>query len=169
MLALQTMQDAVRRGGLANAVLLMAGDGPERDEVARRVREMDLSERVRLIGAVEQQKLARLMQASKAFLLTSEWEGGGMVVFEALGSGLPVVSLPVGHVPQIVQHGSTGWIADEGSEAAMADGLASGLEWAVRQHRDALAERCVASVSPFRVREVLEPFYEAHRVALSGG
>jgi glycosyltransferase involved in cell wall biosynthesis len=112
---------------------------------------------------VAQERLARLMQASDALLLTSLWEGGGMVIFEALAAGLPVVTVPVGAAPSVVAHASTGWIVERGTDDALPSGLAAGLDWALSQDRDAVAERCAGSVEKFHARTVLKPFYDAHR------
>jgi glycosyltransferase involved in cell wall biosynthesis len=156
---------AAASGGSAarTAHLVIAGDGDERAEVERQAREAGVADRVHFLGAVAQERLARLMQASDALLLTSLWEGGGMVIFEALAAGLPVVTVPVGAAPSVVAHASTGWIVESDTDDGLPSGLAAGLDWALAQDRDAVAERCASSVEKFHSRTVLEPFYDAHR------
>jgi glycosyltransferase involved in cell wall biosynthesis len=155
---------AASSGSSAQAAhLVIAGDGAERAGVERQAREAGIADRVHFLGAVAQERLARLMQASDALLLTSLWEGGGMVIFEALAAGLPVVTVPVGAAPSVVAHAATGWIVESGTDDALPSSLAAGLDWALAQDRDAVAERCASSVERFHSRTVLEPFYDAHR------
>jgi len=54
-----------------------------------------------------------LYQQASIFVLTSEHEGTPNVLLEAMATGLPVVATPVGGVPEIVQHGRTGFLASK--------------------------------------------------------
>lgn len=58
------------------------------------------------------EELAALYSASRMLVCTSLSEGGPRVVAEAMACGLPVISTPVGVVPEIVEHGRTGFIVD---------------------------------------------------------
>ena len=73
----------------ADAVLVLAGDGPLRSEIERRVQEMGLSDRVRVLG--QRDDANRLYQAFDVFCLPSLYEGLGIVAVEAQASGLPCV------------------------------------------------------------------------------
>jgi glycosyltransferase involved in cell wall biosynthesis len=55
--------------------------------------------------------MSSIYQQSTIFVLTSEHEGTPNVLLEAMASGLPVVATRVGGVPEIVQHGCTGFLA----------------------------------------------------------
>ncbi|RMG45458.1 MAG: glycosyltransferase, partial [Acidobacteria bacterium] len=57
------------------------------------------------------------------FVLTSDWEGTPNVILEAMASGLPVVATRVGGVPEIVQHGETGFLVDPEDEDGMVDAI----------------------------------------------
>ena len=99
------------------------------------------------------------MQTADALLLTSAYESGPTVAYEALAAGLPVISTPVGEVPRIVASGSTGWVTREFTPSE----LAAGLEWSLGEDRDAVAIRCAQAAQPFGAREVLQPFVAEHR------
>jgi glycosyltransferase involved in cell wall biosynthesis len=57
------------------------------------------------------------------FALTSDWEGTPNVVMEAMSAALPVVATRVGGVPDLVQHGRTGFLVDPADEDALVESL----------------------------------------------
>jgi glycosyltransferase involved in cell wall biosynthesis len=74
-----------------NLYLLIVGDGPETEDVARAASELGVSDRVKMLGHVlERQKYAAL-SVSDVFVSTSQHEGFGLVFLEAMAFGLPVV------------------------------------------------------------------------------
>ena len=116
------------------------------------------------LGVWPRERLADLLRVSDAFVLASAFEAAPFVVFEALASGVPVVSTAVGEVPSLVHHRETGWIASERTPAALADGIA----WALVQPRAEIARKTAASMDEYQLASVLAGFYEAHR-ELAGG
>jgi glycosyltransferase involved in cell wall biosynthesis len=80
--------------------LLVCGDGPMRDALQARLRELGLLDRVELLGYVPVDGgLLDLYRASHAFLHVSWTEGFPQVLVEAFASGLPTVATAVGGVP----------------------------------------------------------------------
>jgi glycosyltransferase involved in cell wall biosynthesis len=157
-LAVRTLA-ALRAAPAAGALLLMAGEGDLLDGTRQLAHEVGVGHRVHFLGTWPQPRLVRLMQVADAFLLTSAFESGPTVAYEALAAGLPVVGTPVGELPRIVANGSTGFVANSFS----APELAAGLEWALGQRRSAIALRCSASVRPYTTANVLQPFIAEHR------
>ena len=78
--------------------LLIAGDGPQRAELAARIAARSLP--ATLLG--HRTDIADLLEAADAFVLASQWEARALVVQEALRAGLPVVATAVGGLPQLV-------------------------------------------------------------------
>jgi glycosyltransferase involved in cell wall biosynthesis len=151
---------AVANAGRADrADLLIAGDGRLRAASERLAAELRISENVRFLGTVPQDRLAEIMSAGDGFVLSSAFELGPTVVYEALASGLPVAATRVGEVSNLVQHGITGWIAEGRTEQA----LAAAIEWVLSQPPTGLAQRCAESMAPYHPATVLSPFYAAHR------
>jgi glycosyltransferase involved in cell wall biosynthesis len=63
----------------------------------------------------------RLLSEARCLIMPIRWhEPFGMVMIEAMVSGTPVVAMRRGSVPEVVRHGSTGWICDDESELATA-------------------------------------------------
>lgn len=142
-----------------DAHLLIAGEGGLRTESERLAGDLGIARQVHFLGPWPHARLAELMPAVDAFVLSSAFEAGPTVVYEALAAGLPVVSTVVGEVPRLVTHRSTGWIAD----SPTADALAAGIEWALSQPFAEIAQRCAQSIAPYHMETILAPFYEDHR------
>ena len=164
-LLVATFARARRLPGLADAHLVMVGDGPLMAETRRAAHSAGVADAVHFAGNVDHDRLPQVMAAANVLLLTSDYEGTPFVVLEALACGLPVVSTSVGDVPALVHHQQTGFLAASHSP----DELARGVAWAVAQPRDEIAPRAASSMIPYRIETVLAPFYDAHRTLAQGG
>jgi N-acetyl-alpha-D-glucosaminyl L-malate synthase BshA len=101
-----------------DARLVLVGDGPEYARTRELVETLGLSASVRYVGVVDE--VAPLLKAADLLLLPSETESFGLVALEAMASGVPVVASDVGGLPEVVEHGVTGFLAPVGDIDAMA-------------------------------------------------
>lgn len=93
--------------------LVMVGDGPLRDRLERVVIELELPEQVMLAGFKGYEDLPKYYGLADAFILASTSDQWGLVVNEAMASGLPVlVSERCGCAPDLVRDGVNGWTFD---------------------------------------------------------
>jgi len=76
------------------AGLIIVGSGPERNKIEELIIKKQLGQSVVLLGWTND--LVSYYKTTDLFLVTSDYEGFGMTIVEALASGLPVVSTPVG-------------------------------------------------------------------------
>lgn len=113
--------------------LAIIGDGPLLQSLRERVASEGWVDRVWLPGARDD--IADIMRTLSVFVLPSLSEGTPVTILEAMASALPVVATRVGGVPQLVQDGQTGLLAD----AVDPQGLAAAL--AVYIHDPALGVR----------------------------
>lgn len=97
--------------------VVIAGDGPLRSQLERQAAEAGLSDLVEFRGLVREMKTA--YHEADIFLLTSDFEGTPNVVLEAMASGLPVLATNVGGVPDVVEHGVTGFLAAPQAETEL--------------------------------------------------
>jgi glycosyltransferase involved in cell wall biosynthesis len=104
----------------ADAVLLLAGDGPTRPAVEDAVRRLGLTDRVRVLG--ERTDVDRLLAAADLAVLATDWEGLPISVLEAMAAGVPVVVSDVGDVAATV--GEAARTVEPGSVPALAGALA---------------------------------------------
>ncbi len=80
--------------------LEIAGDGPCRAELERRIRDLKLEKHVRLLGEVRD--VPALLSRARLFVLSSISEGMSLTLLEAMASGLPVVATRVGGNAEVV-------------------------------------------------------------------
>jgi colanic acid/amylovoran biosynthesis glycosyltransferase len=99
------------------------GDGPERAGLEQLAQELLLHRQVRFAGAVGQDELPEWYARADAFCLPTLAEGLGVVLLEAMASGLPVVSTRVMGVPEVVEDGATGLLVSPGRVDELADAL----------------------------------------------
>jgi glycosyltransferase involved in cell wall biosynthesis len=100
-------------------MLVIAGDGPERERCERLARELDVDGAVRFLGMVSD--VPRMLSGLDMFVLSSKTEGLPMVLAEAMGASLPVVATAVGGVPGVVLEGETGFLVAPQDEAALGE------------------------------------------------
>lgn len=109
--------------------LLVAGDGQEADSLRRSCEDLGLEGHVEFVGAVESDARAAVFGRADAFVLPSVREPWGLVVSEALYSGLPVIApCWVGSVQDLVVDGYNGIVLDSNSPRALARGMELFLE-----------------------------------------
>lgn len=84
--------------------LLLVGDGPERDRLARIVIDKGLTSRVHFAGW--RPDVPRILKSAYCLALSSRWEGMPNVVLEAMAAGLPVVATRVEGVDDLVAVGT---------------------------------------------------------------
>ena len=92
------------------ARLLMVGDGPDAASAARVARQLGVSADVAFLG--EQDSVVPLLSVSDVFLLPSEQESFGLAALEGMACGVPVVASNAGGIPEVVEHGVTGFLSD---------------------------------------------------------
>lgn len=107
-----------------DVTLAVAGDGPERDALERRARELGLDGRVSFLGSVPREQVLRLFRAADASVLPSAWENFPHTVVEALAVGCPVIATAVGGVPEVVRDGENGLLVPPGDPAALGAAIA---------------------------------------------
>jgi glycosyltransferase involved in cell wall biosynthesis len=101
----------------------VVGDGPDRERLAGRIRELGLDGRVRLHGPAPQERVRELLADATVFCLPSFSEGVPVVLMEAMASGVPVVATRITGVPELVEEERSGVLVPPGRADLLADAL----------------------------------------------
>lgn len=92
--------------------LLLVGDGPEMNRITQLVKDSPYKDDVLFLG--RQENVAELYAISDVMLLMSSKESFGLVLLEAMACGVPGIGTNVGGIPEVIEHGKTGYIVEEG-------------------------------------------------------
>jgi L-malate glycosyltransferase len=147
---------------LPDVDLLLAGDGPLREQLVAQAAVLGVSARVQFLGV--RNDVADILQASDVFALTSISEAASLTLLEAMASALPVVVTAVGGNPEIVVHGEHGYLVPRGDAAAAAGALATLL-------RDPARAALMGEAGRRRVHEryqlsrTIEAYYDRYAAA----
>jgi len=111
---------------LGSGVCLIAGDGPERSMLERRIATSPTSRAFRMLGASDE--VPKLLAAADLMLLTSRFEGMPNGIMEAMSAGLPVVATRVGGLPDLVEDRQSGLLCPPADTASLAAACVELLE-----------------------------------------
>ena len=165
----RTMLALERRGTRFTA--LVAGDGPDEPWLREYLAGENLRHRVHLLGAVPNDSVRALMQATDVFFLPSRWEGIALSIYEAMACGVTVVSADVGGQRELVTPdcGVLLPLSDAETEAARYADVLAGLLADPTQRADMGARARARVESTFRLDQMAEQllslFDEATRLA----
>lgn len=98
-----------------DTVIVVAGSGPEEEQMKRDFDQLGLTERVRMLGAIPQQRVINYFAIADVFLLPSEEEGCPHVLLEALAAGVPYVAMAVGGVREITPPKLLPYVSESGN------------------------------------------------------
>ncbi len=99
-------------------LLIVAGDGPSKNEIEQSIVDLQLQNNVLLLGT--RRDMPELYASFNVFILPSLNEGMPLTVLEAFASGLPVVATRIGAIPSVVQDGVSGILVDPGDVGSLA-------------------------------------------------
>lgn len=98
--------------------LILIGDGPDRFLAERLSRELNINDKVIFLGKLRD--TAHVLSFSDLFLLPSETESFGLAALEAMAVGVPVISSNTGGIPEVNEHGYSGFLSNVGDVEDMA-------------------------------------------------
>lgn len=106
-----------------NVKFMIVGEGPERDSLVRLARQLKLGDKVIFTGKVKEAEKHLYYSAANIFALHTIHEGLGIVLLEAIASGLPVVTCRAGGTTDIVSDNLNGILVPSMDPAALSSAL----------------------------------------------
>nr|WP_315990577.1 glycosyltransferase [Desulforamulus aquiferis] len=100
------------------AKLAMIGDGPEMPMAQKKAAQLGLLDDTYFLG--RQDSVASILAASDVMLFPSCCESFGLAALEALSCGVPVIATNAGGIPEVIEHGEVGFLANVGEVEEMA-------------------------------------------------
>jgi teichuronic acid biosynthesis glycosyltransferase TuaC len=110
--------------------LIVGGASPEGDNrlfLEQKVSQMQLSEHVRLLGALTAEEIKYPLSAADVFVLATSNEGWANVFLEAMACGLPVITTDVGGNKEVVKEAYLGEVVEFNNSQSLFDALLAAL------------------------------------------
>jgi len=120
-------------------LLIIVGDGPERKKLEKLVLKLNLKENVIFEGW--QKNIVSYLKSADCLLFSSNYEGYGRTIIEALNFGLPVVATKVGIAPEVIENGKNGFLVDVGNEKEYLGALEKIIEKPLKSNNSLLFKK----------------------------
>jgi glycosyltransferase involved in cell wall biosynthesis len=124
---------------------LVGGQGSDRDRLEALARELGIADRMCFFGYLPEEEFAAVYRAADVFLVTSPVELQSISTLEAAASGLPIVGVRAGALPELVQNGRNGYVVEPGDWRAASAALASILLSSRKRDEMAAQSRAIAA------------------------
>jgi glycosyltransferase involved in cell wall biosynthesis len=145
--------------------LIIAGDGPDREQVETTILQAGMGKRVELLGAWPHEKLWALYKGAKLFAMPSRFpEGVPLVFLEAMACGTPVIGTRSGGTPEVVPDGSVGILLERNEPEQWAAAMCSLLDNS--ELRKQMGERGRAVAEEFSWPKVAQRYVAVYRAVL---
>lgn len=148
---------------IEDATLVMVGSGELLPFLRAQAKFLGIEDRVKFLGYVNSKMLPKIFGMADVFVLPSiTAEAFGIVILEAMASGLPVVATNVGGIPEIIRESESGLLVSPGNELELRNAIEKLLlddnlrEWFGNNGREAVEEK----YSWDKVAERIEKTYE---------
>jgi glycosyltransferase involved in cell wall biosynthesis len=104
-----------------NALLVLAGRGEMLDQLRELTRSLGIGNNIVFLG--HQTEITKILKTFDILVLPSRIEGFGLVLLEAMASGVPVIATNVGGIPEVVEDGITGLLVSPGDPNVLASAI----------------------------------------------
>jgi len=147
-----------------NIHLVIVGDGVLLDELKKLTKSLEIEDKITFFGAAKRDELSLLYDTSDVFVLpsiiTSEGatEGTGLVILEAMESGLPVIASSVGGIPETIEHEQNGLLVNEKNPASIAMSIERILS--DNSFKDKLVKNSKITVNDFNQNTIAQKYLD---------
>lgn len=140
--------------------LLLMGDGPDRSRAEWLVNQKGLRKKVEFMGKVD--RVYEKLSIADLMVVPSELESFGLAALEGMACEVPAIATSVGGVPEVIEHGRSGFLAAVGDVEAMAKGAIEILsdETRLREMGKAARWEAQSRFCSSRIIPEYETFYE---------
>ncbi|MFC1967386.1 glycosyltransferase family 4 protein [Chloroflexota bacterium] len=111
-----------------DAGFFIIGDGQLKDRITAFIGDGKLEKRVQMTGWVSHEKLPDYLNEMKLLVLPSYTEGLPNIMLEAMACGTPVLTTPVGAIPDVIKDNQTGFLMKDNTPETISESIIAALE-----------------------------------------
>jgi len=143
-----------------NVYFVIAGDGPERENLENLIKSLKISKRIKLLGCVKYDDIPQVYNGADIFIFASQTETEGMIVPEAMSSGLPVLAVRDRVFEQFIESGKDGFLVEK-DEKVFNDHLDRLLK--DEKLRVAIGKNARAKIQQFSLERIAQEFENLYK------
>ena len=96
---------------IPNGKLLIAGDGPEKENIEKYIKDNGLKDRIKLLGYLNQNEIKKYISNAKFVVVPSIWyENCPYSILETMEIGKPIIGSKIGGIPELIEDGKNGFL-----------------------------------------------------------
>lgn len=141
--------------------LLLVGDGPERGNMEKLCRELHTCDDVRFLGKLN--AVEEVLSVADLFLMPSEKESFGLAALEAMACEVPVVSSNTGGIPELNEHGFSGFVSEVGDIETM---TRNALEILKEENLPTFKKQALEQAKKFDIQKILPQYEEYYQTVV---
>lgn len=109
---------------ISNGKLLIAGDGPEKENIEKFIKENNLEKRIVLLGYLEQEQIRKYIFKSRFVVVPSIWyENCPYSILETMEIGKPIIGSRIGGIPELIENNVNGYLYEYDDIKALKDNM----------------------------------------------
>ena len=133
--------------------LIIVGDGPDRVHLSAMIKNMNLQQKVFLVGAKTPEEIVRYFHAAELFILNSGYEGFSHLILEAMSRGVPVITTSVGGNREIIKQGENGFMVKYNDEFNLIEAVKT--LWSNSKLRESFSKEGKETASRYTVEKMV--------------
>lgn len=112
---------SILKNKITDLKLVVAGDGPETDNLKKKAEELQMDKIIDFIGKISQPQIRRLKRESEIFILNSVYEGLPHTALSSFSAGIPVIATNIPGTDETVYDGETGLLVPPNNPQKLAE------------------------------------------------
>lgn len=133
--------------------LVIVGDGPDRGYLAAMIKNLNLQQKILLVGKKSPQELAHYLHAAELFVLNTGYEGFSHQLLEVMAAGVPVITTNVGGNRELMRQGENGFMIKYNDEFNLLEAIRT--LWESAELREKFIEEGKKTATQFTVAHML--------------
>lgn len=144
-----------------NFLLLIIGDGPEKERLEKMTEDMHLMDKVILCGQIKHEEIASYLKAAWLFILNTAYEGLSHLLVEALMMKLSVITTNVGGNPEVIEDNFNGSLVEYNNKEQLISAVRN--LWQNKEQQERFGENAQKSLDKFQFEEMYNKTLECFK------
>lgn len=139
--------------------LLLVGEGPTKEENEKLTKELKVDDRVKFLGI--RKDVPRILKTADIVIVSSKWEGFGLVAAEGMASGKPVIASDVPGLAEVVR--DAGLLFEKGNEKVLYDSIADLIN--NKKKYEKVRKECLDKSSKYDIKRMLSEYVDIYNLS----